>query len=168
MYSRETRGGLRRRPKSEIMHGTMGASRILSRYFGSPFGRQATDSPREGEVCGSPSSGDQHIFGSRRKQKFKPTVIPPYADSLLFILCKMNSCYRARLFPSVLDVITDLWSFTSCVRHSHLRLPTRFVRVNINISCQIVRAAVPLHFIYLTSCAGVSFALGNSSSRVSA
>jgi hypothetical protein len=53
----------------------------------------------------------------------------------------VNSSYRSRLFPLVLDVITDLWSFTSCVRHSHLRLPTRFERVNINISCQIVRAA---------------------------
>ena len=68
----------------------------------------------------STSSGDWRIFGSRRKQKFKAAVIPPYADSFPFVLRKPDSCHRAQLSPLILDVITDPENFTSCVRHNHL------------------------------------------------
>jgi len=47
-------------------------------------------------------------------------VIPPYADSFPFVLRKPDSCHRAQLSPLILEVITDLGNFTSCVWHNHL------------------------------------------------
>ncbi len=64
---------------------------------------------------------NQAVFGSRRKEKAHPADLPHYADPFLFILLCVNSSHSARLFPLVLNVITNFRSFATGVWHKLLR-----------------------------------------------
>ena len=68
---------------------------------------------------------NQAVFGSRRKEKANPAVLPHYADPFLFILFYVNSSHSPRLFPLVLNVIPNFRSFATGVWHKLLRADKR-------------------------------------------
>jgi hypothetical protein len=72
---------------------------------------------------GSPRN--QAVFGSRRKEKANPAVLPHYADPFRFILFYVNSSHSPRLFPLVLNVIPNFRSFATGVWHKLLRADKR-------------------------------------------